>query len=102
MVKLTPQGFVVDARAPGTVLVRVHWTPYWAIQRGTGCVEQAPGGYTMLDIDDAGPVPGRDRLRPVAGDQLRAPLPPGADHPVRGGAVLRRPRGSDRPNEQTR
>jgi hypothetical protein len=58
MVKLTPQGFVVDATAPGTVLVRVHWTPYWAIQRGTGCVEQAPGGYTMLDIE----TPGRFRV----------------------------------------
>jgi hypothetical protein len=58
MVKLTPQGFVVDATAPGTVLVRVHWTPYWSIQRGTGCVEQAPGGYTMLDIE----TPGRFRV----------------------------------------
>jgi hypothetical protein len=58
MVKLTPQGFVVDAPAPGTVLVRVHWTPYWAIQRGTGCVEQAPAGYTMLDIE----TPGRFRV----------------------------------------
>ena len=58
MVKLTPQGFVVDAEAPGTVLVRVHWTPYWSIEQGTGCVEQAPGGYTMLDIT----TPGRFRV----------------------------------------
>jgi hypothetical protein len=40
------------------VLVRVHWTPYWAIQQGTGCVEQAPGSYTMLDIE----TPGRFRV----------------------------------------
>jgi hypothetical protein len=58
MVKLTPEGFVVDASAPGTVLVRVHWTPYWAIEQGTGCVEQAPGGYTMLDVT----TPGRFRV----------------------------------------
>jgi len=58
MVKLTPHGFVVDASAAGTVLVRVHWTPYWSIQQGTGCVEQAPGGYTMLDIT----TPGRFRV----------------------------------------
>jgi hypothetical protein len=58
MVKLRPQGFVVDASAPGTVLVRVHWTPYWAIEQGSGCVEQAPGGYTMLDIE----TPGRFRV----------------------------------------
>jgi hypothetical protein len=58
MVKLTPQGFVVDASAPGTVLVRVHYTNYFAIQRGSGCVEQAPDGYTMLDIE----TPGRFRI----------------------------------------
>jgi hypothetical protein len=58
MVKLTPQGFVVDASAPGTVLVRVHWTPYWSIEQGTGCVEQGPSGYTMLDVT----TPGRFRV----------------------------------------
>jgi hypothetical protein len=58
MVKLTPQGFVVDATQPGTVLVRVHWTPYWSIEHGSGCVEQAPGGYTMIDVT----TPGRFRV----------------------------------------
>ncbi|MDX6606732.1 MAG: hypothetical protein QOD14_1272 [Solirubrobacterales bacterium] len=58
MVKLTPEGFVVDASAPGTVLVRDHWTPYWSIEQGTGCVEQAPGGYTMIDVT----TPGRFRV----------------------------------------
>jgi len=58
MVKLRPEGFVVDSSAPGTVLVRVNWTPYWSIEQGTGCVEQAPGGYTMLDVE----TPGRFRV----------------------------------------
>jgi hypothetical protein len=58
MVKLTQEGFVVDADAPGTVLVRVHWTPYWSIEQGTGCVEQSPGGYTTLDVTE----PGRFRV----------------------------------------
>jgi hypothetical protein len=58
LVKLTPEGFVVDADAPGTVLVRVHWTPYWSIEQGTGCVEQSPGGYTTLDVAE----PGRFRV----------------------------------------
>ncbi len=58
MIKLKPQGFVVDASAPGTVLVRVHWTPYWSIEQGSGCVEQAPGGYTMIDVT----TPGRFRV----------------------------------------
>jgi hypothetical protein len=68
MVKLTPEGFVVDAEALGTVLVRVHWTPYWSIERGSGCVEQAPAGYTMLDVA----TPGRFRIGvdfAVAGDR---------------------------------
>jgi hypothetical protein len=58
MVKLTPEGFVVDADAPGTILVRVRWTPYWSIERGSGCVEEAPDGYTMLDVE----TPGRFRV----------------------------------------
>ena len=58
MVKLTPEGFVVDADTPGTVLVRVRWTRYWSIERGSGCVEEAPDGYTMLDVE----TPGRFRV----------------------------------------
>jgi hypothetical protein len=58
LVKLTPEGFVIDADAPGTVLVRVHWTPYWSIEQGTGCVEQSPRGYTTLDVTE----PGRFRV----------------------------------------
>jgi hypothetical protein len=58
MVKLTPQGFVVDTYTPGTVLVRVHWTPYWSIEQGSGCVEEAPGGFTMIDVS----TPGRFRV----------------------------------------
>ena len=66
---------MVDASAPGTVLVRVRWTPYWSIERGTGCVEQAPGGYTMIDVTDPGPIPRRDRLRAMASGQLGPALP---------------------------
>jgi hypothetical protein len=58
MVKLTPEGFVVDADTPGTVLIRVRWTSYWSIERGSGCVEEAPDGYTMLDVQ----TPGRFRV----------------------------------------
>jgi hypothetical protein len=58
MVKLTPEGFVIDADSPGTVLVRVHWTPYWSIEQGDGCVEQGPGDLTMVDAS----APGRFRV----------------------------------------
>ena len=47
-----------DADSPGTVLVRVRWTRYWSIERGSGCVEEAPDGYTMLDVQ----TPGRFRI----------------------------------------
>lgn len=29
-------------------VVRIRFTPYWAIVRGTGCVERAPGGWTRV------------------------------------------------------
>jgi hypothetical protein len=58
LVKLTPEGFVVEARQPGTVLVKVNWTPYWSIEQGTGCVEQSSRGYTNLQVTE----PGRFRV----------------------------------------
>jgi hypothetical protein len=45
----------LDARTPGTVLVRVRFSPYWALTQGSGCV--APQGqYTRLTLHRAGPV----------------------------------------------
>jgi hypothetical protein len=54
LVKLTPEGFVVDARRPGTALVKVNWTPYWSIEEGTGCVEESSRGYTNLHVREPG------------------------------------------------
>ncbi len=58
LVKLTPEGFVVDAESRGSVLVKVNWTPYWSIEEGTGCVEQSPRGGTVLQVKE----PGRFRV----------------------------------------
>ena len=45
--------------APGTALIRVRWSPYWAIAQGSGCV--APdGGFTKLHVTPPGPVRRRD------------------------------------------
>jgi hypothetical protein len=32
------QGFALDVERPGEFLVRVNFTPYWSISRGSGCI----------------------------------------------------------------
>jgi hypothetical protein len=40
--------FALRASARGSFLVRVHYTPYFTLTRGAGCVRQAPGGWTSV------------------------------------------------------
>lgn len=42
------------AARPGTFLVRVHYSRYWAFARGAGCVTPAPGGWMRVRVDFAG------------------------------------------------
>jgi hypothetical protein len=51
----------VDLRAsgPGTVDLRVRFTPYWTLRTGRGCVSRAPSGWTRLRLR----APGTVRLR---------------------------------------
>ena len=58
LVKLTPEGFVIDAAEAGDIYVRVRWTPYWAIEQGTGCVRESLQGFTRLEAEE----PGRFRV----------------------------------------
>ncbi len=52
---LGPNSVTIDAHHPGTVFVRVRFSPYWALGRGSGCV--APDGeFTKLHLSRAGPV----------------------------------------------
>jgi hypothetical protein len=59
----------LDAPAPASVLVRVRYSPYWALTRGSGCV--APeGAYTRVNLRRSGVArlaiafaPGRIRAR---------------------------------------
>ncbi len=52
---LGPNSLTLQANRAGTVLVRVHFTPYWALTEGSGCV--APDGqFTRLTLRRAGPV----------------------------------------------
>ncbi len=45
----------LQARSAGRTLVRVRWTPYWALARGVGCVAPA-GDYTRVTLRHAGSV----------------------------------------------
>jgi hypothetical protein len=44
-----------EPRAASTI-VRIRFTPYWAIVGGHGCVREAPGGWTEVQAQSAGSV----------------------------------------------
>jgi hypothetical protein len=48
LVSLGHDSFALDARSRGSFLVRVHYTRYWTLAHGTGCVAAAPGGWTRV------------------------------------------------------
>ncbi|HEY4812479.1 MAG TPA: hypothetical protein VIH71_15620, partial [Solirubrobacteraceae bacterium] len=54
LTSLSHDSFAVRARARGTFLVRVHFTRYWAITSGSGCVAPAPGGWTDVHVASPG------------------------------------------------
>src|SRR5205085_7504850 len=50
-----PNSLTLDAKRAGAALVRVRFTPYWAILDGSGCV--APEGeFTRLTLRQSGAV----------------------------------------------
>jgi hypothetical protein len=52
---LGPQSFAVSVSKPGRLIVREHYTPFWAINSGAACVEAA-GNWTALDVTRPGMV----------------------------------------------
>jgi hypothetical protein len=71
---LGPQSFAVSVKSPGRLIVREHYTPFWAVKSGAACVEAA-GNWTVLHARRAGVVrvgidftPGR-ALQGVIGDR---------------------------------
>jgi hypothetical protein len=42
--------FAFEARAAGRYLVRVHFTRYWTVLRGQGCVARAPEDWTWVSV----------------------------------------------------
>jgi hypothetical protein len=51
---------VIDARTPGSVLVRVRWMDFWSLS-GPGCVAPAADGWTWVEVG----APGQFVLRPA-------------------------------------
>lgn len=47
------QGFALDVRRPGDFLVRVNFTPYWSISRGSGCLLRR-GEWTVARAESRG------------------------------------------------
>jgi hypothetical protein len=52
---LGPSSLTLQATRPGTVRLRVRFTPYWALGQGSGCVVD-DRGFTSLRLRRAGPV----------------------------------------------
>jgi hypothetical protein len=57
--RLTSMGhdsFTLRALSAGSFVVRVRFTRYWALTRGSGCVASAPGGWTSVTVRAPGTV----------------------------------------------
>jgi hypothetical protein len=56
LASLGHDSFSLRARAPGRFVVRVHFTRYWTLTSGSGCVAPAPGGWTAVTTGTPGTV----------------------------------------------
>jgi hypothetical protein len=56
LTSLGHDSFTLSARAAGMFVVRVHFTRYWALTHGSGCVARAPGGWTAVNVRGPGTV----------------------------------------------
>jgi hypothetical protein len=54
LVQADAQSFTLLAPVPGRYTVRIHFTSYWALRGGHGCVARAPGDWTSVVARSAG------------------------------------------------
>ncbi|MFI4985393.1 MAG: hypothetical protein ACHP93_04000 [Solirubrobacterales bacterium] len=52
--RLGSDSFTLQTPRAGTFTVRVRFTPYWALASGHGCVQRAPGDWTLLRAPSGG------------------------------------------------
>ncbi len=50
-----PDSLTLDAARPGTTLLHVRFSPYWALSQGAGCVSPA-GAFTAVTLRRPGPA----------------------------------------------
>jgi hypothetical protein len=48
LTSLGHESFTLQARSPGSFLVRMRFTRYWTLTRGDGCVNRGAGGWTSV------------------------------------------------------
>jgi hypothetical protein len=53
---LNGDGFSIAARRSGRFLVRVHYTPYWAVVSGAATLGPATGGWTEVHVTHPGTI----------------------------------------------
>jgi hypothetical protein len=56
LTSLGHESFALLARSRGSFLVRVHFTRYWTIARGDGCVSRAGDGWTRIRARASGRI----------------------------------------------
>jgi hypothetical protein len=56
LTRLGADSFTVLAPRAGSYVVRVRFTPYWALASGHGCVRRARGDWTTVQTREAGAV----------------------------------------------
>jgi hypothetical protein len=56
LTELAHDSFTLRFARPGRSLVRLHYTRYWTVLGGGGCVAPAPGGWTAVSAGVAGVV----------------------------------------------
>jgi hypothetical protein len=56
MLAIGVDSFTLAVPRPGSYEVRLHWTPYWALSEASGCISQAPDGFTEVQAHTAGTI----------------------------------------------
>ena len=56
LIALGNDSFALSAYSAGHFLVRVHFTRYWTVTRGSACVARAPGDWTAVNVHAPGAV----------------------------------------------